>query len=61
MADGEKQRFRSFTEKEAKARDYAEIENIEKGGPIAMADFTIVNIGTIEELKEKVSEILKKI
>jgi len=26
-----------------------------------MADFTIVNIGTIEELKEKVSEILKKI
>ncbi len=54
-------RFRSFTEKEAKARDYAEIENLEKGGPIAMADFTIVNTGTIEEAKEKTNEILSEI
>lgn len=59
IANDEKQRFRSFTKEEAKARDYAEIENLEKGGPIAMADFTIVNTGTIEELKEKVDEILK--
>jgi len=57
----EKQRFRSFTEEEAKARDYAEIENIEKGGPIAMADFTINNTGTIDELKQKVKDILKAI
>ena len=55
------QRFRSLTEEEAKTRDYAEIENIEKGGPIAMADFTIVNTGTIDELKEKVKDILKVI
>lgn len=61
IANDEKQRFRSFTEEEAKARDYAEIGNIEKGGPIAMADFTIINTGTVEELKEKVNEILKKI
>lgn len=51
-------RFRTLTEKEAKSRDYAEIENIEKGGPIAMADFTILNTGTIDELKEKTKEIL---
>jgi dephospho-CoA kinase len=57
----EKQRFRSFTKDEAKARDFAEIENLEKGGPIAMADFTIINTGTIEELKQKVKEILLKI
>ena len=57
----EKQRFRSFTKKEAKARDYAEIENIEKAGPIAMADFTINNTGTIDELKQKVNDILKAI
>jgi len=57
----DKQRFRSFTEKEARARDYAEIENIEKGGPIAMADFTINNTGTIEELKQKTKDILKAI
>lgn len=56
-----KQRFRSFTKEEAKARDYAEIENVEKGGPIAMADFTIVNIGTIDELKQSINEVLSQI
>lgn len=52
------QRFRSITEEEAGTRDCAEIENIEKGGPIAMADFTIVNTETIEKLKENINEIL---
>jgi len=55
------QRFRSFSKEESKERDYTEIGNIEKGGPIAMADFTIINTGTIDELKEKVKEILNKI
>ena len=54
-------RFRNFTEKEAEARDYAEIENIEKGGPIAMAAFTVINTGTIEELKASIKDILKVI
>lgn len=54
-------RFRPLTEKEAKERDYSEIENTEKGGPIAIADFTIVNTGTIDELKEKVRKVLKLI
>lgn len=61
VENDEKQRFRSFTKKESKARDYAEIENLEKGGPIAMADFTIINTGTIEELKQKVREILSQV
>ena len=61
IENDEKQRFRSFTREEAKARDFAEIENLEKGGPIAMADFMIVNTGTIEELKQKVQEILLQI
>jgi len=61
VEDDEKQRFRSFTKQEAKARDYAEIENLEKGGPIAMSDFTIVNTGTIEDLKQKVKKILRVI
>lgn len=55
------QRFRPLKEKEAKARDYAEIENLEKGGPIAMADFTILNIGTIDELKKQVKEIIEDV
>jgi len=57
----EKQRFRPFTREEAKSRDYAEIENVEKGGPIAMADFTIVNTGAIQDLKQEVRGILLKI
>ncbi|OGH66516.1 MAG: hypothetical protein A3B90_00740 [Candidatus Magasanikbacteria bacterium RIFCSPHIGHO2_02_FULL_41_13] len=43
------QNKRQLTREQARARDYAEIENIEKGGPIAMADITIQNTGTIEE------------
>lgn len=52
-------RHRSFSVEDAKARDCAEIENIEKGGPIAMADFTLVNEGSLEELYGQVDEILE--
>jgi len=55
------QRFRSVGKEKAKARDYAEIENVEKGGPIAMADYTIVNVGTIEDLRQQIQDILSKI
>jgi dephospho-CoA kinase len=55
-----KMKYRSFTPEEAKARDFAEIENSEKGGPIAMADYTIVNTGTIEELRAKTKKILNE-
>ena len=34
---------RPFTAEEAKNRDWNEIEELEKGGPIAMADYFIVN------------------
>lgn len=44
---------RPLTPEEAKLRDYAEIENLEKGGPIAIADYTIVNNGTEEELNKQ--------
>ena len=36
---------RPLTAVEAEARDYAEIETLEKGGPIAIADFTLMNDG----------------
>jgi dephospho-CoA kinase len=41
---------RPLTAAEAEARDYLEIENLEKGGPIAIADFTLVNDGEPEAL-----------
>ena len=54
-------RNRPMTYEKAKSRDYAEIENLDKGGPIAMADFTIINEGTIEELYKKVEDVLDEI
>jgi len=56
--DDPKMKYRSFSKKDAEIRDYAEIENIEKGGPIAMADYTFVNEGTIEELKQNVNNFI---
>jgi len=60
-ADDPDLRNRGFSRDEAKARDKAEIENIEKGGPIAMADYTITNEGTLEEYQSKVQEFIQKL
>jgi dephospho-CoA kinase len=43
---------------EAEQRDYAEIENVEKGGPIALADYTIVNDGAKKGLFRVVDKLL---
>lgn len=53
--------IRPFTDQEATAREYAEIENLEKGGPIANADYTIVNDGTPEEMTAQLDKILAQI
>ncbi len=50
---------RPLTVEQAEARDYAEIENVNKGGPIAMADFTISNCSTLESLVEQAGNIIK--
>jgi len=49
---------RPLTFAEAEQRDYAEIENVEKGGPIAIADYTIVNDGTQRELSRAVDKLM---
>ncbi len=46
---------RPFTPEEAARRDRTEIENINKGGPIAMADFLIKNSETLAEMTEETS------
>ncbi|MFA5134003.1 MAG: AAA family ATPase [Patescibacteria group bacterium] len=51
-------RNRNFTKEEALARDWNEIENIEKGGPIAMADYTILNTGEIEEYQKEIKKFI---
>ncbi len=52
---------RPFNHTEIMERDRSEIENLEKGGPIAAADYYVLNDGTIEETCEKIDEILKEI
>lgn len=52
---------RAFTPAAIRERDRSEIENLEKGGPIAAADYYILNNGTKEELAERMEEILKEV
>ena len=46
---------RPFTAEEAKIRDWGEIENLEKGGPIAMADQFIINDESVEKLRATIN------
>ncbi len=52
---------RPLTLEQAVSRDRAEIENSNKGGPIAMADFTIINVSNLEDLKKEVERIIKEL
>jgi dephospho-CoA kinase len=52
---------RPFNLEEARKRDWSEIENLEKGGPIAYADYYIINDGTIEELRAQVEITLSNV
>jgi dephospho-CoA kinase len=50
--------IRPLTCEETFSRDKAEIEKVSKAGPIAVADYMIVNGGTFEELRAGVEELL---
>ncbi len=52
---------RPLTREEAASRDRAEIENTSKGGPIAMADFIIMNESSVENLKKEAERIIRAI
>ncbi len=49
---------RPFTKEEARRRDITEIEDVNKGGPIAIADYLIENEGSIEEYQKKIDNFL---
>lgn len=53
--------IRPLTEDEVTAREYAEIENIEKGGPIANADFTITNDGDAYDMLNRLDNLLSDV
>lgn len=52
---------RPLTPEAARARDYAEIEGTDKGGPIAIADWTILNMSVREEFLKNVDILIDKI
>jgi len=54
-------RVRPLTMEEAAGRDRAEIENLNKGGPIALADFTILNESSLADLKQQAERIIAKL
>jgi dephospho-CoA kinase len=56
-----KRKKRPLSRKEAQSRDYAQIENLFQGGPIAMADYVIVNEGTKQKLKKETDKIINKL
>jgi dephospho-CoA kinase len=52
---------RPLTPRQVDERDYFEIKNIEKAGPIAIADYHILNNGTIPELEQQINTIFKEL
>ncbi len=52
---------RPLTDEEVTTREYAEIENLEKGGPIANADYTLINDGSPEQLVRELNTLLHDI
>ena len=52
---------RPLTETEAESRDQLEIENLEKGGPIALADYTLVNDGNPDTLLAKLDALIENL
>lgn len=52
---------RPLNTQEIQKRDIAEIENLEKGGPIVAADYFVLNNSDVEDMKTRLDEILKEI
>lgn len=54
-------KIRPLTKEEVDYRDYSEIENIEKGGPIAIADYHIINNGEMSQFEDAISKLIEEI
>jgi len=52
---------RPLTPEEALARDFAEINNLEKGGPIAIADYTLLNNGSPDDLLANLDMLIDRL
>ena len=54
-------RHRPRTMEEAEKRDYAELENLDKGPTIAMADYTILNTKDMDFFEKQIKEVYEEI
>ncbi len=52
---------RPLTPAEAQRRDYQEIENLEKGGPIALADYTLLNNASSDALLAALDALIERL
>jgi len=50
---------RSLTKEQARIRDKTELENLNKAAPIAMADYTLLNVGTLYDLENNIDELIE--
>lgn len=48
---------RPMQPREVDQRDWSEIENLEKGGPIAVADYFVINDGNLDQLHQKIDAV----
>lgn len=53
--------IRPLTSDEVKTRDFREIVYVDKGGPIATADYHILNNGSMDELKSQTAQYCKAV
>lgn len=56
-----KRPVRPLTHEEATERDWAEIENLEKGGPIAIADHYLINDSSLDKLHADIDSLTKEL
>lgn len=52
---------RPLTLEQARDRDYTQLTTLNQGAPIAIADFTVINDGTMEELRAQLDEVVAKL
>jgi dephospho-CoA kinase len=56
-----KDAHRPYTLEQIRLRDVEEIENLEKGGPIAYADYYLANARNVDELKAQVDQLMSEL
>ena len=52
---------RPLKRNQCEPRDLSELRKTNKGGQIALADFTIINEGTLKDLKSNIEKVMKKL